>query len=201
MKKELILFAALCLGASHLAAQSTTWPISKVETKPAARWWWMGSAVDKGNLTYNLESYANAGIGMLEITPIYGVKDNEANEIPFLSEQWMSMLQHTQDEAKRLGMLIDMNTGTGWPFGGPEVTIDDAASRLLIREYHLKGGERLTEPIVTEDEKQASFAKLSRLMAFSDKEKCIDLTPRVENGQLNWKAPKGEWTLDRKSVV
>ena len=49
--------------------------------KLAARWWWMGSAVDKENLTRNLEAYAAAGMGTMEITPIYGVQGNDAKDI------------------------------------------------------------------------------------------------------------------------
>mgnify|MGYP007087751443 CR=1 FL=1 len=66
----------------------------------------MGSAVDKENLTRNLDAYAKAGMGTMEITPIYGVKGNEANEIPFLSSPWMEMLQYTESEAARLGMRL-----------------------------------------------------------------------------------------------
>ncbi|MBQ0057822.1 MAG: glycosyl hydrolase family 2 [Bacteroidales bacterium] len=109
---------------------SAQWPVARREAKPGTRWWWMGSAVDSVNLTRNLETYANAGIGSVEITPIYGVNGNERNEIEFLSDRWMNMLSHTISEGKRLGIDVDMNTGTGWPFGGPSVNIDDAASKL-----------------------------------------------------------------------
>ena len=51
-----------------------SWPEVKSENKPGTYWWWMGSAVDKENLTYNLESLAGAGIGNVHIIPIYGVK-------------------------------------------------------------------------------------------------------------------------------
>lgn len=70
----------------------------------------------------------------------------------------MEMLQHCNREASRLGMQIDMNTGTGWPFGGPEVTPDEAASRLLIAEYRLNGGERLSDEITAADPRQQPFA-------------------------------------------
>ena len=111
-----------------------------------------------------------------------------------------------ESEAARLGMKIDMNTGTGWPFGGPEVGIEDAACKLLIEEYTLKGGERLKEKIEVADEKQRPYAKLCKLMAFrvltdasTSKEqkavRCYDLTSKIENGKLVWKAPKGEWRL------
>ena len=193
-KKIIILLGALLMG-TFTGAQTTDWPEIKTEAKPAARWWWMGSAVDKDNLSRNLDAYAKAGMGTMEITPIYGVKGNDANDIPFLSARWMEMLQYTESEAARLGMKIDMNTGTGWPFGGPEVGIEDAAAKLFISEYELKGGERLKDKIEVADAKQRPYAKLSRLMAYSDKGKCIDLTDKVKEGVLQWKAPKGNWRL------
>ena len=38
----------------QLMAQQPEWPAVKVEMKPGARWWWMGSAVDSASLAYNL---------------------------------------------------------------------------------------------------------------------------------------------------
>lgn len=195
MNSRLRLLIGLLPVCAFVSAQTVAWPEVKTEAKPAARWWWMGSAVDKENLTRNLDAYAKAGMGTMEITPIYGVKGNEANEIPFLSARWMEMLQYTESEASRLGMQMDMNTGTGWPFGGPEVGIEDAASKLFISEYKLKGGERLQEKIEVADAKQRPYAKLSRLMAYSDKGKCLNLTDKVTDGVLQWKAPKGDWRL------
>lgn len=195
MNRRLIV-CLLAFGAcSLLEAQEVAWPEISVEAKPGARWWWMGSAVDKANLTRNLEEYASAGMGTMEITPIYGVKGNESRDISFLSPQWMEMLGHAESETARLGMQMDMNTGTGWPFGGPEVAIEDAACRLLIEEYHLKKGERLQRKVETTDVKQQPYAVLERLMAFSEDGKCLDLTDKVQEGVLDWKAPKGNWRL------
>ena len=115
MKKKFLLFCLLATSGSIIAQD---WPTIQPEARPSARWWWLGSAVDKENLTYNLEEYAKAGLGAMEITPIYGVQGNDKNNIPYLTPQWMDILQHTQAEGKRLGIQIDMNMGTGWPFGG-----------------------------------------------------------------------------------
>ena len=202
----LLLTLAISLSLNTIWAQTEApfapdWPEVRTEMKPGSRWWWMGSAVDSVNLTRNLEAYAQAGMGSMEITPIYGLKGNEAEEIPFLSPQWMQMLRHTESEATRLGMLIDMNTGTGWPFGGPEVSTDDAACRLLVEEYRLTKGETLSRRIETSEAKQRPYAKLERLMAFrlnarGETTKCLDLTSLVDaDGQLNWTAPAGEWRL------
>ena len=112
----LAVLAALTIGA---AAQQ--WPEVKPEAKAGARWWWLGSAVDKENLAWAMQEYARHGIGALEITPIYGVQGNEANNIPYLSDRWMEMLRYTQAQGAINGIEVDMATGTGWPFGGPWV--------------------------------------------------------------------------------
>lgn len=195
MDRSLMIICWLFLIVSSILAQTTHWPQPTIESRPGSRWWWLGSAVDAANLTHNLEAYAKAGIGTLEITPIYGVQGNDANDVAFLSERWMQLYQHCQKEAQRLGIKIDMNTGTGWPFGGPQVTPEYAAGKLLITEYSLKKGESLSVPVIVPDERQKNSAKLLRLMAFPDKGNPIDLTHLVVNNQLNWKAPKGKWRL------
>jgi hypothetical protein len=53
----------------------------------------------------------------------------------------MKMLAFTESEAKRLGMSVDMSGGTGWPFGGPEVTIEDAATRAIFKDNRLEIGK------------------------------------------------------------
>ena len=195
MKKNDILALLLLLGS---AAQAQNWPEIKPEARPGSRWWWMGSAVDKQNLSYNLRLYGTAGIGSLEITPIYGVKGNEQREIPFLSPRWMEMLEYTQDEAKKNGIGIDMNTGTGWPFGGPDITLEHAATRAIFEQYSITGGKDIVQDISIsnpKEKKQREIATLNRLMAYSTDGTCLNLTAKVKNGKLKWSAPKGEWKL------
>ncbi len=198
MKKLVSLLIACCTLSPTpltLMAQQLEWPPVNIETKPGSRWWWMGSAVDSVNLAYNIDEYAKAGMGTMEITPIYGVQGNDNNEIPFLSERWMNMYRFTVEKAKENGMQIDMNTGTGWPFGGPTVSIQDAACKLLISEYDVNGGKKIRQQIEVSDTTQKDFARLERLMAFSDNGTCIDLTAKVQEEELDWKAPKGKWHL------
>ena len=81
----------LCLFPSRLSAQE--WIPANNEAKPYTRWWWLGSAVDSAGIKYNLSEYAKVGIGGVEITPIYGVQGNDANDISYLSPRWMRMLK------------------------------------------------------------------------------------------------------------
>ena len=108
-------------------------PVSQ-EAKPYTRWWWLGSAVDTVGLDYNLKEFAKVGIGGVEITPIYGVQGNDANDIPYLSPRWMRMLKYVETRGAELGIETNMATGTGWPFGGPLVTKDDAAKKVVFDE-------------------------------------------------------------------
>ena len=108
-------------------------PNAQINTaKPWAYWWWMGSAVNEKDISRNLQDFANAGFGGMHIIPIYGVKGEEANFIPYLSSKWVEMLDFTVKEAQRLGLGIDMTLGTGWPFGGSYVSQEDAAKSFKI---------------------------------------------------------------------
>ena len=137
MKKTLTIIFLACCSISAALAQS--WPLPQNEAKAGTRWWWLGSAVDKENLEWNLSEYARAGIGAVEITPLYGVKGNDKNNIPFLSPEWMQALKTVQDIAKPLGIEVDMNCGTGWPFGGPHISLDQAACKAIFKDTVING--------------------------------------------------------------
>src|SRR5690242_9242077 len=101
MIKRFTYSVALVLALTTTQAQ-IKWPAISPVTKPWTRWWWMGNAVNEKDLTANMEKFAAAGLGGLEITPIYGVAGYEKQFIDYLSPQWMKMLTHTLQEAKRL---------------------------------------------------------------------------------------------------
>lgn len=130
--KPVLLFGLLFVCCFGLNAQQ--WIPIPQEAKPYTRWWWLGSAVDSAGLDYNLTELARAGIGGVEITPIYGVKGNDANDIPYLSPRWMRMLKYVETRGAELGIETNMATGTGWPFGGPLVTEQDAAKKIVFDE-------------------------------------------------------------------
>lgn len=139
----LLLLSALPASAnpttpSQEQSPETEWYTPTRENKPFVRWWWLGSAVDKEGLTYNLEEFARAGIGGYEVTPIYGVKGNEENDIDYLSPKWMNMYEYLVSESKRLDLECDLNNGTGWPFGGPQITADLAAQKMSIEDGKIR---------------------------------------------------------------
>ena len=134
-----LLFALVATAGAADSSRLSPWPEITRENKPWTRWWWPGSAVDKPSLTRQLEQLAAAGIGGVEITPIYGAKGYEERYLDFLSPKWMEMLAHTGREAQRLGLGVDMATGTGWPFGGPWIDEAHALSRAVLKDGRLVG--------------------------------------------------------------
>ena len=105
--------------------------------RPWTYWWWMGNAVNEPDITQQLEQFAQAGLGGVHIIPIYGVKGYEKQFIPFLSDHWLAVFAHTVREGNRLGLGVDLTTGTGWPFGGPGTTPAMAAKQWKVADGKL----------------------------------------------------------------
>ena len=196
-RKQIVGFSfALALAAS-LNCQAQRLPSPVQESKPGVRWWWMGSAVDKENLKWNLDEYAKAGIGAVEITPLYGVQGNEKNDIPYLSPKWMEMLQFVEKENKKVGIETDMATGTGWPFGGPWVPISEAACKAVFVDTIVDANEKLKEIKFHVPKKEQPFAKLKLIKAYpvkgnSQKKRVIALYESRTRQMVKRAAPGGE---------
>lgn len=189
MLQKTILACTIMALTLHASAQ-TKWPAINQQTRPWTRWWWMGSAVDEQNISSSLQQYNKIGFGGVEIVPIYGAKGYESRYINYLSPQWMKMLDHTVQQANTLNMGVFISVGTGWPIGGSNVTIQDAASKLIVQQYEWKANTPFTEKIAVNDPKQKGFAELSALMGYNKTGEAIDLTNKVDaNGNLQYHAP------------
>ena len=180
------------------------WPAPQPEAKAGLRWWWPGSAVDQKNLQWLMRQYSDAGIGSVEITPIYGVQGNAANAINFLSPEWMTMLGTVESEGEKDNILVDMNTGTGWPFGGPLVPIEEAACKVLFVVDTIVVDQVTEKPytfdLSIKDEKEKPYAKLKHVMAHpiqvqSYKGRCVEVTGNMKDGQLEMLRLPGTWLI------
>ena len=194
MKKLIVLAVA---AASYLTGYSQLLPQPSREARPGVRWWWLGSAVDKQNLTWNLEQYARAGIGAVEITPIYGVQGNDRNDIPYLSPRWMEMLRHTEAEDKRLDIETDMATGTGWPFGGPWVPLSEAACKAVFVDTVVSARTDIRNIKFNVPEKERPYSTFKLAKAFSlkgqpDRQRVIALYEGRTRMKVKRAAPGGE---------
>ncbi len=169
-------------------ADELSWPTMTSQTKPWVWWWWPGSAVDTTNIARQLQLFRNAGLGGVQVTPIYGAKGWESRYLQYLSPEWMSMMGYTAQETHHLGLGMDMTLGTGWCFGGPTVSDQDANARVLVKTLDVSTGGKIEEKF--------NRASTQTLMAFSSNGDAIDLTGKIAaNGEVNWAAPAGTWTV------
>jgi hypothetical protein len=199
-------------------ADPLAWPAPTSTTRPWTRWWWLGSAVDALNLERLLTEYHAAGLGGVEICPIYGAKGYEKRFLDYLSPGWMDMLSVTTAKAARLGMGVDMTTGTGWPMGGPWIPGDQASEMASITSYPIgpdglvpealkaalqltrteapganaEGGGRDLDGIMSHLRGQT---RLLCLRAVRTDGSQLDLTDRVRQGRLDWASPGAGWSL------
>ncbi|MDN3669449.1 glycosyl hydrolase [Echinicola jeungdonensis] len=206
--KKRILFLIFLLGLLNLGCQSQqedqessaikpgTWPEITREAKPWTRWWWMGNAVDKKNTRHLLESYEDAGLGGVEIAPIYGAKGFEERYLEFLSDPWLEHLHFTTKVADSLGMGVDLTQGTGWPFGGPFVEPAYAASKLVVKDYDFVGPGTFEKDLNLDIESREEFSpQLLAVMAYGENGEVMEITDEVsEGGQLIWQT-EGSWNI------
>ena len=172
--------SADCLPAQAVD-DALAWPPITAQAQPWAWWWWHGSAVDETNIAHELQRFHDAGLGGVQITTIYGVKGGEARDIPYLTPPWLAMMGYTVDEAKRLGIGVDMSLGSGWCFGGPTVSREDANASVVVKTFSPAAGEKLSS--------QFDRKTTQALMAFSADGKTIDLTDKISaDGEVDWTA-------------
>ncbi|MBQ7421526.1 MAG: glycosyl hydrolase family 2 [Prevotella sp.] len=199
MRRLLICISCL-VGA--LSAHAQAWPQPQPEAKAGTRWWWLGSAVDHDNLQWSLREYANKGIGAVEITPLYGVQGNEQRELLFLSPAWMAALSDVEALAADNGIEVDMNCGTGWPFGGPEVPLEEAACKAVFVDtvVHAKHVDA-SKIALPAPEKERPYAQLQCIRAFptgeTDTWRVIAVYASRTRQRVKRAAPGGEgWVID-----
>ena len=117
------------------------------------RWWWFGPAVTEPQLERELRLMKEGGIGGVEVQPVYPVAlDDPAHglrNLRYLSDEFISALRFAADKARELGLRMDLTLGSGWPYGGPSVGIDQAAGKVRIERVAVPASaQRVAAPAI-----------------------------------------------------
>ena len=115
-----------------LAAAALAWPKPTREAKPWVYNWWMGSAVDAAGLEYQCAELEKAGFGGFHVIPIYGAKGYEKQWREFLSPAWAEGWSLANAAADRHNLGVDLTMGSGWCFGGPQLTKEQGVRALCV---------------------------------------------------------------------
>lgn len=153
----------LLCAASFLSAQNLhqTFLNPPPDARPMMRWWWFGPSVVKPELKQELETMRSAGIGGVEIQPVYPLTlDNPATGIrnfPYLSDEFLGDVSFANQTARSLGMRVSITLGSGWPYGGPHTPLALAAGKLAIAEARVTGRDCPPPPLAAGDRLIAAF--------------------------------------------
>lgn len=145
---KLIIFAFVLFAAPTLVAADPIQDLTNGFMRPPddarimMRWWWFGPAVEKAQLEREMRLMRDGGIGGFEVQPVYPLALDDANlkTLPYLSDGFLDALRFTSDKARELGLRFDLTLGSGWPFGGPTVSIEHAAGRLRYEKVKVEPG-------------------------------------------------------------
>ena len=101
-------------------------------------WYVFGPAWTAEEGERELKLMANAHVGGVLLFPTYPIAvDNPARGIEnqrYLSPAYLETLRAITGACKRAGLTFDMVLGTGWPYGGPSVSLDQSAHALRMSQ-------------------------------------------------------------------
>ncbi len=147
-----ILIALLFCGSMAGATLEQSFKTPPDDCRMMVRWWWFGPSVTKPQLEREMRAMKEGGIGGFEVQPTYPMAlDDPARGIrnlAFLSPEFVDALTFIAAKARELGLRYDLTLGSGWPFGGPNIPVTQAAGRLRIEKVK-KGNPA---PYLTEGE-------------------------------------------------
>lgn len=181
------------------------------ECRPHTRWWWMGNALSKEDIAWQLDQMREQGIGGVEqitMSPVYE-KGNHA----YLSPEYFDLLRYAVEQARDRNMEFSLNFGgPGWIWGGDWVPREDQSRVLIASALSLEGPRayagplseqailnpldlpRSTPVIGPEDalvKVVAGRVENGRLRADS----LLELTGEIQDRNLTWEVPVGTWEV------
>ncbi|MBV8709523.1 MAG: glycoside hydrolase, partial [Acidobacteriaceae bacterium] len=152
------------------------------------RWWWFGSAITRGELERELKAMKAAGIGGVEIQPVYPLElddpQRSIRNLPYLSDDFLEKVRFTSELARQLEMRVDVTLGSGWPYGGPHTPITEGAGRLRCDRINIPENETtMPVPAMENGEKLiAVFLANGERRQFSAEG--VQRLTQVENGRV-----------------
>ncbi len=157
----ILLTGILALGAVSdpgIAEQRRLFANPPDDCRIMMRWWWFGPAVTKTELEREMRLMKEGGIGGFEVQPVYPLDLDDTGtgirNFPFLSDEYLDALRFTSEKAPELGLRMDLTLGSGWPYGGAQVPVRDAAGMLRIERLPIPdGAHRLALPHIGAGEK------------------------------------------------
>lgn len=132
--------AAASAGSDDLACAFVAPP---VEAQPWCYWWWLNGAASKEGITRDFEEMRRQGIGGALLVDAGKAEPPAPRGPAFMSPEWREFFRHAVGEASRCGIALSVNLCSGWNAGGPWITPEHAAKKLVSAPTVVNGPGRL----------------------------------------------------------
>ena len=185
--------------------------------RPRAYWNWLNGDVTLEGLTRDLEEAKDKGLGGLEMWDTEAMRNPEGfvpAGPPFMGTESVAAMHHSMKEAKRLGLDLGLITSSGWNAGGPWVPPELASKNLFYSSVVVDGSARIKQTLDFPNVPRhcpkgadglpkwyMDVAVLawpdSQDKVIADLSNVINLTDKLEEGELTWDAPAGKWRVVR----
>jgi len=167
--------------------------------RPWTVWWWFGNATPAAELVHELEAMDRAGIGGVEINPVYTLDgaDPERGLAPveLYSPAWQAKFNAVAQAAERLGMRVALRGGSGWPYGGPWISQSESAAAIARGTAVVRGPQQLDlDAPAPRAEKSWTAEKLEAAAAWSRASGETRALP-VDGARIRGALPAGEWEI------
>ena len=143
MIKKVMCILGLCACASFSASASEVSLESGFKQpadayKPWTWWHWMNGHVTRDSITRDLEEMKRSGLGGFGLWNTH--EGIPKGPVKYGSPEWWDLVEHTMDEAERLGLFMEMFNGAGWSAtAAPFVTPDKAMQEVAWTEARFSG--------------------------------------------------------------
>ncbi len=173
-------------------------------------WWWLNGSASKEGITRDFQEMKRQGIAGALLFDAGKTGADVPRGPHFMSPAWRELYKHAVREADRLGIVLGVNLCSGWDSGGPWVTPELAAKKLVGQETVVEGPGRMTvalpRPVqgfyhdiaVLAHPMPADESPQRDRQEIWDRRRIVDLTESTdEQGRLTWEVPAGAWRVLR----
>ncbi|MCP4623566.1 MAG: hypothetical protein GY850_08550, partial [bacterium] len=178
-----------------------------MEARPGAYWCWLNGNVDFDQMTREMEEAKALGMRGFEIWDV-GVY-RPVGMVPagpaFLGEESLKSIKHAMNEARRLGLELNMIAASSWNAGGSWVKKSDGSKRIESSSLDVTGPEKFNGVLELPCDNETYYSDISVLAVPQSEDKKlassdigIDLSNKMDTGgRLKWDVPEGDWTILR----
>jgi hypothetical protein len=136
----ILILSSICFSAINDKQLEKNFINPPDSAKPQTWWHWMNGNVSAEGITADLEAMKRVGLGGFTA---FHVARSDAGKVKYMSPQWHEMMQHTFNEANRLGLDVCVHNCPGWSSsGGPWITPEYAMQKVVWSEIQINGSQR-----------------------------------------------------------